>query len=402
MKNYNYSARTVDGAVKRGSMEAENRTDVVKTLQDQGLIVVGVEEKVAILDTLKQMNLGGVPIDEQVIFMRQLATMISSGLPLTQALEILANQARNPLFKRVLEEVLHSVEGGKGLAESFKKFPTVFDEIVLNLIKAGEDSGKLEEICLRLADELEHRRDFQSKVKSAMIYPAIILVTIVAVIALVVIFMVPAVKDIYGEFGGKLPLVTQILIGLSDAVWKYWWLFIIVIGIGIAGLKYYIDTPKGRKVFHALQLKVPVIGPLNVKIQLSQFTQTLHLLIASGIPILDALDLVSASLSNVWFKEGVKTASKEVEKGSSLALPLSRNEYFPLIVSQMIGVGEETGKLDEVLNKMAEYYGNEVKIITNSISTLIEPIILVVMGVVVAFVAISVYMPLFSLASLIK
>jgi type IV pilus assembly protein PilC len=402
MKKYKYSARTNEGAVERGEIEAKNRTDVVKMLQEKGLIVVNVEEKISALSSFEEINIGGVPIDEKVVFMRQLATMMSSGLPLTQALEILAAQAKNPLFKRVLKEVMSDVEGGSSLSAAFKKHPGVFDDIVLNLIKAGEDSGKLEEVFLRLADELEHQRDFQGKVKSAMIYPIIIVIVIVAVVALVMIFMIPAVADIYNDFGGELPTMTKILIAMSDFTRHYWWVVLIGLGGLVAGFKYYIESPGGRRVFDRLKLKMPIFAELFTKIQLAQFTQTLHLLIESGLPILDALDLVADSLGNIHFELSVKTASKEVERGSSLALPLSRSEQFPLIVSQMIGVGEETGRLDEVLEKMAEYYTNEVDMMTDNLTSIMEPVMLIVMGGVIAFIAVAVYTPLFSLANLVQ
>ncbi len=402
MKKFEYSARTADGVVDRGQMEAESRTQVVQSLQDKGLIVVRVEEKVALFEALSEVNIGGVPIDEKVVFMRQLSTMISSGLPLTQALEILQVQARNPLFKRVLEKVLHEVEGGSSLAKAFSKHPGVFDNVILNLIRAGEDSGKLEEVCLRLADELEHQRDFQGRVKSAMIYPIIITLTIFVVVALVIVFMIPTMEGLYAEFGGDLPTITRILVALSNFVRTYWWLTIGVIAALVAGTKYYIDTPKGREVFDNVKLKFPILGVLNRKIQLAQFTQTLFLLVQSGVPILDALELTADSLSNVHFQNAVKSAKSAVEKGSSLALPLSREERFPLIVSQMVGVGEETGKLDEVLNKMAEYYNNEVKLMTDNLATIMEPLMLVVMGVVVGFIAVAVYVPMFSLANVIE
>ncbi|MBN1618683.1 type II secretion system F family protein [Candidatus Dojkabacteria bacterium] len=402
MKKYAYSARTKEGAIKRGELEAESRTKVVELLQTQGLIVVTVAEKVSFFGTLSEVNVGGVPIAEKVVFMRQLATMVSSGLPLTQALEILAVQANNPQFKTVLKQVLADVEGGKGLAESFKKHPSVFDNIILNLIKAGEDSGKLEEVFLKLADELEHQQEFQQKVQSALIYPAIILVVIVAVVALVMLFLIPSVSDMYAEFGSDIPKATKVLIAISEFTRKFWWILLIVFASGAAGLKYYIDTPGGKNVWHDFQLKLPIFGNLITKIQLAQFTNTLFLLISSGLPILDALDLVSESLSNVWFAQAVKTASKEVEKGSSLALPLSREERFPLIVSQMISVGEETGKLETILQKMAEYYNNEVKMISDNLAVILEPVMLIVMGVVVGFIAVAVYLPLFSIATVME
>ena len=387
--------------MERGEMEAQSRTKVVETLQSKGLIVVKVEEKVALINALNEINIGGVPIDDKVVFMRQLATMMSSGLPLTQALEILAAQATNPQFRRFLREVLLDVEGGSSLAKAFGKHAGVFDDVVLNLLKAGEDSGKLEEVFLRLADELEHQRDFQGKVKSAMIYPMIIMVTIVAVLALVMVFMIPAIKDIFSEFGSDIPMVTKILIMISDFTRNYWWLVLVIIATAVGGFKYYTDTPNGRRVYDNFKLTVPIFGKLFTKIELAQLTQTLHLLVSSGLPILESLDLVSNSLSNVWFKDAVHNAAIEVEKGSSLALPLSREEKIPLVVSQMIGVGEESGRLDTVLDKMADYYGAEVDTMTSNLATMIEPIMLIIMGTMVGFIAIAVYLPLFSLADVV-
>ncbi|MBN2100321.1 type II secretion system F family protein [Candidatus Dojkabacteria bacterium] len=402
MKKFEYSARTPAGAIQRGEIESDSRTKVVRLLQERDLIVVNVSEKVSMIGSLSEINVGGVPIDEKVIFMRQLATMVSSGLPLTQSLEILSVQAKNPKFKKVLKAVLNDVEGGSSLANSFKKHKGVFDDVVLNLIKAGEDSGKLEEIFLKLADELEHKRDFQNKVKSAMIYPIVILVVIVIVVGLVMVFMIPNVSDIYGEFGGDLPPITKVLVSISDFVREYWWIVLIVLAGLAAGIKYYIDSPGGRKVFDNFVLKIPIFGDLTTKTQLAQFTQTFHLLITSGLPILDALDLVANSLSNSWFRDAISQAAKEVEKGSSLALPISRSDVFPLIVSQMIGVGEETGKLDDVLEKMSEYYNTEVNIMANNLANIMEPLMLIIMAVVIGFIAVAVYMPLFSLANVVQ
>lgn len=402
MKKFEYSARTKDGAVNRGVMEARSRTQVVEVLQAKGLIVVKVQEKIALLEALNEVNIGGVPMKDKVVFMRQMATMMSSGLPLTQSLEILAAQATNPMFKRSLNEVLADVEAGSSLAKSFGKQPGMFDDIVLNLIKAGEDSGKLEEIFLRLADELEKQQDFQSRIKSAMIYPTVIMVTIVGVVALVMVFMIPAVKEIFTEFGSEIPMVTRILISISDFTVNYWWIVIILIGVLVGAFKYYVDSPGGRTVWDNFVLTVPIFGRLNTDIELTTFTQTLYLLMSSGLPILEALELVSQSLTNVWFKNAVANAAVEVEKGSSLSLPLSREDKIPLIVSQMINVGEETGRVDEIMKKMGEYYSKEVDMMTNNLATMIEPIMLILMGGIVAFIAIAVYLPLFSLASLVE
>lgn len=402
MKKYEYSARTREGAVDRGIMEAKSRTQVVEALQARGLIVVKVEEKIALFEALNEINIGGVPMKDKVVFMRQLATMMSSGLPLTQSLEILSAQATNPMFRRSLKDVLADVEAGSSLAKAFGKQPGMFDDIVLNLIKAGEDSGTLEEVFVRLAEELEKKQDFQTKIKSAMIYPIIILVVIVGVVAAVMVFMIPSIKGIFAEFGSEIPTVTKVLIAMSDFTINYWWIVLIVIGAIVGAFKYYIDTPVGLKVWDNFKITVPIFGSLNTKIELSTMTNTLYLLLSSGLPILEALELVSQSLTNVWFKEALLNAAAEVEKGSSLSLPLSREDKIPLIVSQMINVGEETGRLDEIMKKMGEYYTKEVDVMTSNLATMIEPIMLVLMGGVVAFIALAVYLPLFSLASIVK
>lgn len=401
MPIFKYSARTKDGKKKDGEMEADNRTQVVKELQDNKLVVVNVEEKIDFLERMKEINIGGVPMDEKVMFMRQLSTMVAAGLPLTQGLQILLQQTQNPKFKEVIEQVLQDVEGGISLADSFRKHEGIFDDITLNLIKAGESSGKLEEILVRLADELESDRDFQAKLRGAMIYPAVIGVIVVVVLVLVIAFMIPAVEGVFSEFGGDLPAITQILVDASHFVRKFWWLVLGVIGLAVVGVRYYLSTAQGTAVWDRVKLKVPIFGNVTRKIQLATFASTLHLLVSSGLNLLDALELTAGSLSNSHFKNAVNTAAEEVKKGAPLAVPISKSEEFPLIVSNMIGVGEETGKLDAVLEKLSEYYMDEVDRLSENLSSLMEPIMLVVMGGVIGFIAVAVYLPMFSLANVV-
>lgn len=402
MKKYNYSARDQAGQIVRGELEAKSKVNVVEILQGQGLVVVDVSEGFGLgLSKLKEINIGGVPIKEKVVFMRQLSTMISAGLPLTQALEILQKQAGNPLFSKVLQDVLAEVQGGSSLAKAFRKNEAIFDEITINLIDAGEQSGNLEDVLLRLAVELEKSQRLQEKVKSAFIYPVIVVLVAIVVVVIMMIVLVPAMKDIYEEFDAQLPLPTQILISASDFLLNFWWLVLIFVAMAAAAVKVHYDSPNGKRFYHTMILKVPIFGPLMVKIQVTQFTRILALLMSSGISIIEALRLTAASLSNINFRDTVLDAKKEVEKGTPLALPLSRNEFFPLIVSQMIAVGEETGELDKVLNKMAEYYGEEVDVMTGNLSTLLEPFILIFMGSIVGFIAVAVYTPIFNLSSVI-
>lgn len=400
MQKFKYSARTVDGAIVQGEMEAKSSQYVVDALVEQDLVVVKVDEKIGIdFQTLNEINIGGVPMAEKVLFMRQLSTMISAGISLTKALDILQKQAENPKFKKVLAQVVIDVENGRSFSDALKKSDGAFDEVTISLIAAGEESGHLEDILNRLALEMEKAKKLQGKLQSAFIYPVIILLVVVVVIVLMLVVLVPAMKDIYSSSEASLPAITQFLVDASDLTMNYWWAMLTVLLIIVIAIKLYVDTPAGKIMVNKLSLKVPVFGIYLIKVQIAQFTRVLALLLKSGLSITQALQLTSNSLSNIVFKNAVLDAKTDVEKGVSLAVPLARSLIFPIIVSQMVAVGEETGKLDEVLQKMAEYYEDEVDVITSNISTLLEPVILIVLGSVIAFVALAVYSPMFSLTS---
>lgn len=398
MKQFRYSARTKTGEVVKGVIEAKNKIGVVEALQQKELIVVQVDENAtAGLQKLNEINIGGVPMKDKVVFMRQLATMISAGLPLSQALEILEAQATNPLFKKVLSNVSDNVQGGLSLAKSFRKEEDVFDDIVINLLEAGEESGHLEEVLQKVATQLEDSKRLNEKIKSAFTYPAVIAVVVVAVVAIMMMYLVPAMETIYADFDAELPWVTRFMISVSNFMVAYWWLLLIVIIMSAIGIKYYADSPKGKENIHYLLLKIPVFGALATKIQLTQFNRILGLLLGSGLSIVESLKLTAGALGNVHFKKAVMVTKAEVEKGVPMATPLSRSEYFPLIVSQMVAVGEESGQIDMVLGKMAQYYNDEVETMAANLTTLLEPLILVVVGAIVGVIALAVYMPMFTL-----
>ncbi len=403
MKNFKYSARDTKGKIVQGRAEARDAAAVTDILHDRGLIVVKVQESMGIdLERISEINIGGVPMKEKVIFMRQMSTMVSAGLPLTRALEIMTEQAANPFFKRVLKEVLSSVQSGKSLANSFREQDEVFDEITLNLIEAGEESGKLQAILERLATELEDRNSLSSKLKSAMIYPSIILIVIVVVIILMMVVLVPSMASIYGDFGADLPTVTKILMSMSSFFIKYWWAILVVLAVLVVGGKYYLDSEKGKRNWDKIVLRIPVVGNIITKMQLSQFTRLLALLLGSGLSIIKSLELTASSLSNSMFKETVLEAKSEVEKGGALAIPIARSPYFPLLVSSMIAVGEETGEIDTVLTKVSQYYKEEVDNATTNLSSVLEPVFLIIMGLAIGFIALAVYMPMFQLSSVIS
>jgi len=402
MQNYKYEARTVEGAPYKGKMSASTKNEVVERLLAKKMIIVKIQEDSGFsLEKLKEINIGGIPMKEKAIFMRQLSTMISAGLPLTKSLDILQQQTENPRFKLILEKVYGDVQGGTSLSKAFRKYDDSFDEITISLLQAGEDSGNLETILERIATELESKKVLGEKIKSAFTYPIIISVVVIGVVALLVMVLVPAMKEIYDDFGSDLPWATQMLVDLSDILINYWWVMLLLIGVVVVGLKLYLETEGGINVWHKIILKLPVFGMLTRKIQITQFTRILGLLLESGLSIIEALELTANSLSNVHFRTAVMNTKKEVEKGVPMATPLSRSEYFPVIVSQMVAVGEESGEIGHVLEKMTDYYNSEVEVMTANLTTLLEPMILIVMGGVIGFIAFAVYTPMFSLVEVI-
>lgn len=399
MPNFTYSARNNQGKEVKGKIEARDGQAVVEILQDKGLVVVNVKEQATFdIESLGQINIGGVPMKDKVVFMRQLATMVGAGLPLTRGLQVMEQQISNPMFKRVITQVKSSVEAGKSLAESFRNSDEVFDDVTINLIEAGESSGNLDDILNKLAIELEESKKLQGKLKGALTYPLILLVIIVGVMVLMMLVLVPAMSDIYGEFGGELPTITRVMVAMSDFFINYWWAIVIVLLGLLIGYKVWVDTPKGKRTKDKIIVKIPIMGTIVSKMQLAQFTRLLGLLLGSGLSIIRALELTAMSLSNDMFKEVIFEAKEEVERGGSLALPIARSDYYPLIVSSMIAVGEETGELDNVLSKVSQYYKEEVDQATENMSSLLEPIFLVIMGAAVAFIALGVYTPMFQLS----
>jgi type IV pilus assembly protein PilC len=402
MKNFKYSARNTKGEIVTGNIEARDANAVTDILHDRGLIIVSVKEAMGIdWERINEINIGGVPMKDKVVFMRQMATMVGAGLPLSRSLEIMVQQASNPMFKKVLKEVLDAVQSGKSLSDSFREQEEIFDPVTLNLIEAGEQSGNLETILERLAVELEDSKALGDKLRSAMIYPVIILSVIVAVLLLMMFVLVPSMAEIYGDFGADLPWTTTLLMDMSSFLISYWWAMLVVLLVILIGGKYYFSTEKGKRNGDKLVLKIPIVGQITAKMQLAQFTRVLALLLSSGLSILSALELTAQSLSNQMFRDAVMEAKNEIEKGGALAIPIARSEYFPLLVSSMIAVGEETGEIDAVLAKISQYYKEEVDVATTNMSAVLEPLFLIVMGLAIGFIAIAIYMPMFQLSSVI-
>ncbi len=399
MKKFKYLAKDLFGKEVKGVLEAKTMDAVAEALQGKNLTVVSLKEDIGLnFERLSQINVGGVPITDKVLFMRQFATMISAGLSLNKTLEILSQQVANPLFKKVISNVLADVEGGASLSKAFRRESEIFDNVTLGLIDAAEATGNLEEVLQRLADELENSKKLQDKIKSAFLYPVIIVVVMIAVVIMLLVLLVPVMSEIYGDFNAELPAVTKLLINVSDIILNYWWLLMIIVFIMIAAFKMYADTPGGKRVLHMVILRMPIFGKLMEKIQLTQFTRTLSLLLRSGLSIVASLEITANALSNIHYKNALMEAKNEVEKGMPLAVPISRNDLFPMIVSQMVAVGEEAGDLDNILKKMSEFFNDEVNNLAGNLATMLEPFILIVMGGLIGFIAAAVYMPMFQLA----
>ena len=402
MSLYEYLAVDNTGKSVKGDYQAKTRNEVVDFLHEKNLVVVHVDEKLKTgLGDILNLQIGGIPLTNRVIFSKQFATMLSAGLPLLQALEVLASQEKNVPFRKSLEDVIQLVEGGSKLSRALAKQKGIYTDVELNLIAAGEESGNLVEMIQKVAENLEKQKDFQSKVRGAMIYPVIIFFAIIVVVTLLMLFMVPAVEDLYADFGGKLPWITQLVVNMSKFFVSYWWALLFILIAGVVSFKYYTSTPSGRSVMDRFLLRMPIFGKLNEKVQVAEFSRLLSMLIKSGIPIIDALNIVAGALSNTHFKNAVHFAAKEVGKGVPLAVPISKAEVFPLIVSRIIATGETTGNLDKVLADISKYYQTEVDNMTSNLTKLMEPIILLIVGGVVGFLALVVYMPIYGLAEVV-
>jgi type IV pilus assembly protein PilC len=339
-----------------------------------------------------------VRFNEVVNFTRQLSTMITAGLQVTEALRILEGQA-GPEFAEVLSQISNEVEGGASLAGAMEKHPKIFSKVYVSLVRAGEAAGVLDEVLKRLATSMEKQREFRSKTKGALTYPAIVMVGMGLVGIIMMVFVIPKLTSMYQDFGAELPGATKILIGLSSLITRVWYLSLLIVVGAVMGLRMWLKTEGGRLAFDQLVLKLPVVGPLITEVVLTDFTRTLSLLVASGISLLEALRIVGRALGNALFEKAVAKAAVQVEKGFPLAATLAAEAVFPPLVPQMVSVGEETGKLDEVLGKLAGYFEMEVEHRIKSLTTAIEPLIMILLGVGVGFLVIAVILPIYNLTS---
>ncbi len=396
---YIWEGKTRQGTVQKGELAANSKEDVIALLRKQNILPINVAAKPKEL----KLKFGEKKVTDKdvVILTRQLATMIDAGLPLVQCLDILGSQTDSKALAKVITQVRSDVESGATFAEALKKHPKVFDNLYVNMVAAGEAGGILDTILQRLAAYMEKFAKIKSQVKSAMIYPAVILFVAVAVVTLLMIVVVPMLAGMFADMGQALPLPTRIVIGISNFLkgWGGLALLIAIIGFFV-GLRQFRKTTKGLIMTDSIALKVPVFGDLIQKVSVAKFTRTLGTLMTSGVPILEGLLIVSRTAGNKIVENAIVSTRQSVSEGKTLAEPLGKSKIFPAMVTQMIAVGEATGALDNMLNKIADFYDDEVDSAVATLTSLLEPMLMIFLGITVGFVIVAMYMPIFQMGAL--
>ena len=401
-ETFTYKVRDQKGALVTGELVGDNADLVMAKLREMRYIPLEVKQKKAGLGREISLRPGRVKLKDLAVFSRQFATMINSGLPLLRTLAILEDQTESTSLKKVVGEMRLDVERGTSLSQALGRHPKAFSPLYVSMAKAGEAAGTLDQVLLRLADTIEREVSLRHKVKSAMTYPIVVFVMVLLILAAMLLFVVPTFKDLYADLGGTLPLPTRFLLGLSEALRKFFLVFVAVgIGLGIV-FRRWKKTSNGKYRWDRFKIKVPIFGPLFHKTALSRFSRTLGVLSRSGVPILQSLDIVAETVNNEVVARAVKDVQVGVKEGENIATPLSRHDVFPPMVVQMIAVGEETGALDTMLEKIADFYDEEVTAAVESLTSLIEPVMIGVVGGAVGAIVISLYMPLFNIINLIR
>lgn len=402
MMTFAYQARDASGKMISGVQEALNEDNAVNTLMARGLMVLAIQQKAV------SRSAGGkatVSDSDLVLFTRQLATMVDAGLPLLTSLNALYEQAdpkRQGGLRRVVGEVSALVQQGESFAEAIMKQPQVFNRLYVSMIKAGESGGLLSEILDRLAIFLEAAARLKKKVKSAMTYPVIVISIAIGITVFLIVKIVPIFGAIFADFGAKLPGPTQFLLDLSDFMRGYWWVIIGLLLIVFFSIRHFLRTESGRQIWDKYKLKLPVFGPLVHKIAMTRFARTFAQLIRSGVPILEVMSIVGDTSGNYVVEEAIKHVSADIERGDHFTAALSREPIFPPMMVRMVGAGEATGKIDTMLEKMADFWDEEIEALLSALTSLIEPILIVVLGVIVGGIVIALFMPIFKMADVVS
>ncbi len=399
---FEYKAKKENGETVKGEIEAANEQVALDTLSDKGLVVVSLTKQSQLPFWRRPLNiefLQGVKPKEMVFLSRQLSVMVSAGLPLVQALEVLSEQSDKRFIKDVLQKVADDVREGRRFSVALAQFPKVFDDFYINMVRAGETAGKLDEVLNYLADQKEKNYDLMSKIKGAMIYPAFIVAAVIGVMILMMVFVIPQLTGVLEEAGVDLPLPTRILIGVSTFFSSNFVLILILTVLAVIGFIAWIKTDQGKKIWDKILLKLPIFGDLFEEIYLVRFTRSLSTLIIGGIPISSALKIVAKVVGNSVFKKTIMGAVVDVEEGRSISSSFQGAPHIPSMLSQLLSVGERTGRLDEVLEKISDFYSREVQNTLSKLVTLLEPMIIIFLGVVVGGMVAAIVLPMYQMAT---
>src|SRR5450631_2596920 len=403
-ETFQYKVKDKSGKLVEGSLEAENAQLVVSKLRSMGYVPIEIQQQggTTLQRDLKLPFSQRVKLYDVAVFSRQFATMINSGLSLLRSLSILAEQTESKPLAEIANQVRMDVEKGSSLSQAMSKHPKAFSRLYVSMVRAGEVGGALDSVLMRLADTIEKQVELRRKVKSAMTYPLVVAVLVLTIVTAMLLFVIPMFQGIYKELGGTLPAPTQFLINISKICRKFWYMiFLVEIG-GAFAFRRWINSEEGRKQWDAIKLKVPIFGALVRKTALARFSRTLSALVRSGVPILESLDIVADTAGNYVVANAVRDTQAAVKRGDPLSKKLEDHPVFPPMVVQMMAVGEETGALDEMLDKIADFYDQEVEATVEALTSLIEPLLIVVMGVCVGGMIISLYLPMFNIIKLIK
>jgi len=398
MPIFTYQAHRVgENKKETGQLEATSVTEVTQQLRDRGLLPVKITEGAE--KPKFSLNRKTVPLKEKIIFTRQLAVMIKAGLPAVKALESLGKQTTNKFFQNVIHDIIKEVKGGQALSMVMARYPKVFPEIYVAVVKAGEQTGQLSEVLFNLADQQERQAEIIGKVRGAMMYPAIIFFALIGVVFLIVFFVLPSLKTVFQDFGADLPLTTRLLFGTSEIARKYFYIVIpVMIGIGYL-IHFWFTRPGGRLVWDKIKIKVPIFGGLTTKVYMTSFARTMAMLVKASLPILQSIQIVQKTINNKHYEAAFTRIARQVEAGKALSYALAQEPLFPPMVAQLVTLGEESGNLESVLQEVTRFYDSEVENMTKNMASLIEPVMLLIMGVGVAFVVASVLSPIYKLVS---
>lgn len=402
MPRYQFEARDTRGRVFKGELDAPNESEARVRLRAQKLMPMKVAQAEQKVSGLKKVGGKGVPLKELQVFTRQLSTLLGSGIPILQSLEVLSQSQRSPGMSIALKSMVNDINQGRRFGEAMAEHPLVFDRFYVNMVKAGEESGNIDQILNRLAVYIEKAAKVKSQIKGAMVYPIAILSVAFLVVAGLMIFVIPKFEAVFASSGQDLPGLTKIVVQMSKIFMSYWWAIIGGIAGSVFFLINYYRTDEGKKTIDTVVIDVPYVGDLIQKSAVARFTRTLSTLLASGVSIMEALEIASRVTGNVVIETALIRAREAISEGKSLTVPLAKEKYIPQMVTQMIGVGEQTGAIDQMLNKVADFYEDEVDVAVSALTSVMEPLMMVVLGGIIAFIVVAMYLPIFNMAGSVQ